>query len=187
MNRSRMMVAVSVFLSVMWVQAQKTNATVPKSENGESRPAPEMQKLYDAFVGSWQVTETFEISAERQGKAREGTARFRTAPGPSLIEEYRSTGSAGSLSFLALLWWDPSAHIYRLLTCANNDGCHLRGTARWEDKELVNSWEEDVDGTSAKFNDSFVDLSPSSFRLVSEGTAKGKTIWRVITRYRRVH
>jgi hypothetical protein len=182
-----MMVAVSVFLSVMWVHAQKTNATVLKSEDGASLPAPEMEKLYDAFVGSWQVTETFEISIERQGKARKGTARFRTTPGRSLIEEYRSTGSAGSLSFMALFWWDPSAQIYRLLTCANNDGCQLRGTARWDGKELVNSWEEDVGGTSAKFHDSFVDLSPSSFRLVSEGTAGGKTIWRVITRYKRVH
>jgi hypothetical protein len=172
MNRSGMMVTVSLFLSVMWVHAQKTNATVPKSENGESRPAPETQKLYDAFVGSWQVTERFEISTERQGKAREGTARFRTAPGPSLIEEYRSTGSASSLSFLALLWWDPSGHIYRLLTCANNDGCQLRGTVRWEGKELVNSWEEDVGGTSAKFNDSFVDLAiflPPRLRRYSRG------------------
>jgi hypothetical protein len=33
MNRSGMMVTVSLFLSVMWVHAQKTNATVPKSEN----------------------------------------------------------------------------------------------------------------------------------------------------------
>jgi len=187
MNRSGMMVAVSVFLSMKWVHAQETNATVPKSKNGESRPAPEMQKLYDAFVGNWQVTETFEISTERQGKAREGTARFHTAPGPSLIEEYRSTGSAGSLSFMALLWWDPSAQIYRFLTCANDDGCQQRGTARWEGSSLVNSWKEDVGGKNAKFKDSFVELSPSSFRLVSEGTAEGHTIWRVITRYKRVH
>lgn len=187
MNRSGMMVAVGVFLNVMWVHAQKTNATVPKSSGDQVQPAPEMQKLYDAFVGNWQVTESFEISTERQGKNRVGTARFRMAPGVSLIEEYQSTGSAGSLSFMALLWWDPSAQIYRLLTCTNNDGCQLRGTARREGKELVNSWREDVGGKSAKFKDSFVDLSPSSCCLVSEGTAKGKTIWRVITRYKRVH
>src|SRR5690242_16653246 len=93
MNRSGM-VAITVFLCAMWVHAQHTNATVPKSKNAESRPAPEMQKLFDAFVGTWRVTETFEISTERQGKTRAGTARFRTASGPSLIEEYRSTGSA---------------------------------------------------------------------------------------------
>jgi hypothetical protein len=103
-----------------------------------------------------------------------------------LIEEYRSTGSAGTLSFLGLLWWDESAHIYRLLTCANNDGCQLRGTGKWEGKELVNSWEEKADGKTARFKDSFVDISPSSFRLVSEGSADGKTIWRVITIYERV-
>jgi len=102
-----------------------------------------------------------------------------------LIEDYRSTGSAGTLSFLGLLWWDESAHFYRLLTCANNDGCQLRGTAQWEGKELVNSWEEKVDGKTARFKDSFVDISPSSFRLVSEGSADGKTIWRVITIYER--
>ena len=69
---------------------------------------------------------------------------------------------------------------------ANNDGCQLRGTAKWEGKELVNSWEEKVDGKTARFKDSFVDISPSSFRLVSEGSADGKTIWRVITIYEKV-
>jgi len=103
-----------------------------------------------------------------------------------LIEDYRSTGSAGTLSFLGLLWWDESAHIYRFLTCANNDGCQLRGTAKWEGKELVNSWEEKVDGKTARFRDAFVDISPSSFRLISEGSADDKTIWRVITIYERV-
>lgn len=186
MNRSGMMLAVSVFFSVMWVHAQTTNATVRKPKNDEPRSAPEMQKLYDTLVGKWQVTETFEISTERQGKAREGTARFHPGPGPSLIEEYRSNGAAGNLRFMALFWWDQAGQIYRLLTCANDDGCQLRGTAGWDGRAFVNSWEEDVAGKRAKFKDSFVDLSPSSFRLVSEGTAEGKTIWRVITRYKRM-
>jgi len=103
-----------------------------------------------------------------------------------LIEDYRSTGSAGTLSFLGLLWWDESTHIYRLLTCANNDGCQLRGTAKWEGKELVNSWEEKVDGKTARFKDSFVDIQPSSFRLVSEGSTSESMIWRVITEYTRI-
>jgi hypothetical protein len=185
MNRLGMMVAVTVFLSVTWVHAQKVNATEQGASSDQLQPSPEMRKLFDAFAGSWQVGETFEVSTERRGKTRQGTASFRSGPGYSLIEEYRSTGSAGSLSFLALLWWDPPAHIYRLLTCANDDGCQLRGTARWEGKELVNSWEEDVGGKIVKFRDSFVDFSPSSFRLVSEGTADDRTIWRVITRYQR--
>ena len=186
MNKIVTMTALIVLLGVSPGRSQQPGATVPKSASSDLRPAPEMQRLLDAFVGNWHVNESFEVSASRQGKTRQGTATFRAGPGYSLIEDYRSTGSAGTLSFLGLLWWDESAHIYRLLTCANNDGCQLRGTAKWEGKELVNSWEEKVDGKTARFKDSFVDISPSSFRLVSEGSADGKTIWRVITIYERV-
>jgi hypothetical protein len=105
-----------------------------------------MQKLSDAFVGKWKVTESFEVSASMQGNTRQGTASFRLGPGASLIEDYQSNGSAGPLSFLGLLWWDPSGHVYRLLTCANNDGCDPRGSAKWEGNKLANSWEEKVDG-----------------------------------------
>ena len=186
MNKIVTMTALMVLLGVSSARSQQPGATVPKSASSDLRPAPEMQRLLDAFVGNWHVNESFEVSASRQGKTRQGTATFRAGPGYSLIEDYRSTGSAGTLSFLGLLWWDESAHIYRLLTCANNDGCQLRGTAKWEGKELVNSWEEKVDGKTARFKDSFVDISPSSFRLVSEGSADGNTIWRVITIYERV-
>ena len=186
MNKIVTMTALMVLLGVSSARSQQPGATVPKSASSDLRPAPEMQRLLDAFVGSWHVNESFKVSASRQGKTRQGTATFRAGPGYSLIEDYRSTGSAGTLSFLGLLWWDESAHIYRLLTCANNDGCQLRGTAKWEGKELVNSWEEKVDGKTARFKDSFVDISPSSFRLVSEGSADDKTIWRVITIYERV-
>ena len=184
MNRIGIAVAFMALLG-SWGQTQKPDATVLKSLNSEERPSPQMQRLFDAFVGSWQVTETFEISGSRQGKMRQGKASFRAGPGPSLIEDYRSTGSAGELDFLAFLWWDQPAGVYRLLTCANNDGCELRGTAKWQGKEFVNSWEEKVDGKTAIFQDSFVDFSPSSFRLISEGVANDKTIWRVITKYER--
>ena len=50
----------------------------------------------------------------------------------------------------------------------------------------MNSWKEKVDGKPATFKDSFVDILPSSFRLVSEGAVGGKTIWRVITKYQRL-
>ena len=180
-----MATAALIVLRGVWHSPQP-DATPPRSASSDLRPGPEMRRLLDAFVGHWRVKESFEVSTSRQGKTRQGTATFRAGPGYSLIEDYKSTGSAGTLHFLGLLWWDESAHIYRLLTCANNDGCQLRGTTKWEGKELVNSWEENVDGKTARFKDSFVHISRSSFRLVSEGSADGKTIWRVITIYERV-
>jgi hypothetical protein len=176
--------AVIALLGASWGQTQRPDAT--QSPSAEGHASPEMQRLFDAFEGSWQVSETFEVSTSRQGKMREGTASFRAGPGYSLIEDYQSNGSAGKLNFLAVVWWDQSAHLYRLLTCANNDGCQQRGTATWEDNKFVNSWEEKVEGKTTIFKDSFVDISPSSFRLVSEGTADGKAIWRVITTYKRL-
>lgn len=185
MNRFLTMTAVIVLFPVAFGHTQRTVAPSQKPVNDEFRPAPEMQRLFDAFVGSWTVSETFEASIEG-GKTRQGRASFRPGPGYSLIEDYRSSGSAGNLNALALVWWDQSAQIYRLLMCANNDGCRQRGTLRWEGKVLVNSWDEYVDGKAATFKDSFVDISASSFRLISEGAANGKTIWRVVTNYKRI-
>ncbi len=162
------------------------HATSTSAVSARLRPSPEMQKLFDAFQGKWAVSESFEISASQQGKTRQGVASFHAGPGFSLIEDYKSSGSAGPLNFLALLWWDQSAQAYRLFTCANNDGCAVRGTAKWDGNSLVNSWQEEINGKPATFKDSFVDISPSAFRLVSEGSSDGKTIWRVITKYTRL-
>jgi hypothetical protein len=144
-----------------------------------------MERLFQAFVGSWNVRETFEISASKKGAVREGTAVFREGPGFSLMEDYRSNGSAGELRFLGILWWDAHARLYRLFTCANNDGCEVRGTLRWEGKTLVNTWEEEIQGRKVAFKDSFLDISPAFFTLVSEGIAEGTKIWHVTTTYTR--
>jgi hypothetical protein len=178
--------ALLVFVGAGCVHFQKSDAAANKPASSELQPSPEMRRLLDTFTGDWTVKETFEVSASRQGKARQGTASFRAGPGFSLLEDYRSNGSAGNLRFLAVLWWDQTDQVYRLLTCANNDGCGLRGTAKWEGKALVNSWEEVVDGKTARFKDSFVDIQPSSFRLVSEGLSEDRVIWGVITEYGRI-
>jgi hypothetical protein len=167
-----------------WGRQQNADQSDTKSpaETGV-RPSPEMERLLNAFVGKWAVKETFEVSASKPGRTREGTATFRAGPGFSLIEDYRSNGSAGELHFLALLWWDQKSQVYALLTCANNDGCQLRGNARWEGMNFVNIWVEEVEGKKISFKDSFVDITPSSFTLVSEGLDNGTAVWRVTTKY----
>jgi hypothetical protein len=61
----------------------------------------------------------------------------------------------------------------------------LRGTAKWQGDDFVNTWQETVEGKTAMFSDSFGQISGSSFQLVSEGMSDGKIIWRVITKYQR--
>src|SRR5215831_3440868 len=77
MNKIVTMTALTVLLGVSSGRSQQPGATVPKSASSDLRPAPEMQRLLDAFVGNWHVNESFEVSASRQGKTRQGTATFR--------------------------------------------------------------------------------------------------------------
>jgi len=149
------------------------------------RPSPAMARLYRAFLGEWDVHESFEVGGPRPGATRDGTATFREGAGFSLVEDYQSDGTAGELRFLALLWWDPAAGAYPLMTCANSRGCAMRGTARWEGDTLVNAWDVVEGGKTVSYRDSFIDISPGSFRLASEGVSGGKTVWRVTTQYTR--
>ncbi|HZQ25694.1 MAG TPA: hypothetical protein VFA89_23085 [Terriglobales bacterium] len=161
------------------------NSNITGSTASRLQPSPEMQKVLKAFVGNWRVNETFEISESRKGETRQGTAALRSGPGFSLLEDYNSNGSAGELHFLGILWWDSGSQLYRFFSCANTSGCESRGVARWEGESLVNRWDEDIKGTKTSFRDSFTDITPSSFRLVSEGLADGKVVWRVVTLYER--
>ena len=131
MPRLAILFAILTLLTPGWCYPNQTQtATTTEPAKAQLLPSPEMQRLFDAFTGEWAVSESFEISPSRHGQTRQGTASFRAGPGFSLIEDYQSNGSAGKLNFLAVLWWDQSAKSYRLLTCANNDGCEVRGTAK---------------------------------------------------------
>jgi hypothetical protein len=167
-----------------WAQSDKVTAHgTPASQASWFQPSPEMQRLFQTFIGEWNVSEVFEASATKQGRTRQGLCTIKAEPGFSLLENCKTNGSAGELQFLAVLWWDPKADAYQFFTCANVEGCAMRGTARWEGNRLVNSWEEEDKGKRVTYKDSFVDLSPASFTLISEGVADGTTVWRVVTKY----
>lgn len=179
--------ALLVMLSWAWGKPQKTGkASARPSAVPGLEPSPEIERLLKAFAGTWRVNEDFEVSASKQGKTRRGTATFREGPGFSLIEDYTSNGSAGELHFLGVLWWDANSQAYRFFTCANNSGCDARGVAHWEGNNLVNTWEEEINGKKVSYKDSFINISPSSFTLVSEGIADETTTWHVTTRYTRL-
>jgi hypothetical protein len=176
--------ATTAFVFSLAAGALPSRVTEPATRS-HFQPSPEIARLLRAFAGDWHVHETFEVSARHPGGVRDGTASFREGAGFSLVEDYRSKGTAGELRFLGVFWWDPSARVYRLLTCANDDGCEVRGTLRWEGDALVNSWEERERGNPVVYRDSFVAITRDSFTLLSEGLSQGKTIWRVTTRYTR--
>jgi hypothetical protein len=189
MKRFDALIMSSIFLLSTLAQCQKSDKTGTHAYSANQRlhPSTEMERLLQAFKGDWSVSETFEVSASTQGRTRQGRATFTIGPGFSLLENYRSNGSAGDLRFLGVLWWDSKSNAYPFFTCANDQGCAVRGSARWEGNNLVNTWEEEVNGKPVAFKDSFVDISPASFTLISEGVSDGTPIWRVITHYVRAN
>jgi len=164
----------------------------------QKKPAPEpaanparmeVYKLLRFFEGTWSVFENFQKGDFfPKGGTRKGTSKITPGPGGlSLIEDYHSSGSAGQLDLLAIIWWDSTAQIYRPLICANDgDGCVVRGTARWQGNTLINDYEEVIGGRKRKMRDTFSEITPTSFTLVAAVFTQGSE-WQplITTRYRR--
>ena len=71
-----------------------------------------MQKLFNAFLGTWRVVEKNEPSEEMpDGGLGEGTEVYRAGPGAaSIIEEIHLKKTSGEFSGLGIAWWDDKAH-----------------------------------------------------------------------------
>jgi hypothetical protein len=156
----------------------------------ESASSPEMQRLARAFIGTWDVVETFERNEFfPNGGGRKGTAHISVGTGgTTLIEDYHSDGSAGKLDFLAVIWWDPETKRYGFFTCGNGHGtpCRMRGTARWDGDSFVNEYELTIKGKKTKWRDSFSQITPTSFTLIAAlESADGAMKPMITTKYTR--
>ena len=171
MNRSlllfRYLITVLSLFTLAWGQ-QAERATT----SAESDSSPEIERLVKSFGGEWKVVETLEHNDFfPNGGTRKGTARRSLGTGgTTVIEDYHSDGTAGRLDFIAIIWWDKDAKLYRFFTCSNNvnRACELRGTAHWEGETFVNDYEEMVAGRKTKFQGKFFcKVSPTSFSLTA--------------------
>ena len=81
MTRIGIMAALLFLVGANRTHSRRADVTAAVSLGSELQPSPEMQRLIDTFSGNWTVGETFEVSASRQGKTRQGAASFRVGPG----------------------------------------------------------------------------------------------------------
>jgi hypothetical protein len=80
------------------------------------------------------------------------------------------------------------ANLYRFFACSNNvnRACELRGSANWEGETFVNDYEEMVAGRKTKCQDSFSQITPTSFSLTAAISAThGPMKPLIITTYTR--
>jgi hypothetical protein len=130
------------------------------------KPRPEMQRLFNTFLGTWRVTEKIERGETLpSGGAGEGTEVYRAGPGgASIIEEIHLKETSGEFSGMGVAWWDEKGQGYRALWCnsENPNGCILMAhLAKWEGEQFVLRDEFENNGRSSALRKSF----PKSLRL----------------------
>src|SRR5262249_42381470 len=78
--------------------------------------SPEMQKLFNTFLGIWSVTEKIEPSATLpKGGSGQGDEVYKAGPGGvSLIEEIHLKEGARDISGLGVGWWDDKVKGFRV-------------------------------------------------------------------------
>lgn len=159
----------------------------PKTGDASESPAsPQIERIWQAFGGDWDSTETMERSELfPKGGGRKGVSHWRLGVGGTTVtDDGHSDGSAGPLDHLLIFWWDEKAKLYRLFVCfKDNRGsdCQVRGTAHWEGKTFVNDYEEPVKGKPVRMRDSFIDITPNSHTLVFAVNAGNGTMKTMIT------
>jgi len=145
-----------------------------------------MQRLFNAFLGTWQVTEKIEPSETLpSGGVGEGTEVYRAGPGGvSIIEEIHLKESTGEISGLGIGWWDEKAHGYKALWCdsQNPNGCILMAHfARWEGDRFVLRDEFEKNGKKFNFKEVFSEITPTSFTQTLYEGEVGKELKRLLT------
>jgi hypothetical protein len=148
-----------------------STSTRGRAESADAPASPEMARLAKALAGDWNTEEIVQHGKPvPAGAGRRGTSHVRLAGGGTvLVSEGRSVGQVGGgLRWFITVWWEPDAGRYRFLTCfkvPEDSGCELRGTGRWEGDELVNDYEEVLDGRQTKMQDRWTDITPRSHTL----------------------
>jgi hypothetical protein len=150
------------------------------------QPSPEMQKLFNAFLGTWSITERIEPSETMpNGGTGVGEEVYRTGPGGvSIIEEIHLKEQGREVSGLGVGWRDKKARGYRALWCdsENPAGCILMAhLATWEGDQFVLHDEFERNGKKLNFKEVFSEVTPTSFTQTLYQGEAGKELKRLLT------
>jgi hypothetical protein len=156
----------------------------PQAKN--EKPRPEIQRVFDTFLGAWSVTEKIERSETvPNGGTGEGEEVYKRGPGgSSFIWEIHLKEESRNLSGLGVGWWDQQAKGYRMIWCSseNRDGCiAMAHPAQWEGNDFVLADEFDRDGKKFVFKEVFSEITPTSFTQTLYQGEAGKELKKLLT------
>jgi hypothetical protein len=169
-------------LSLSCARAQES----PPSGVKTKQTSPEMQELFNTFLGTWSVTEKIEPSeAMPEGGTGQGEEVYKAGPGGvSLIEEIHLKEGGREVSGLGVGWWDEKAKGFRALWCdsENPNGCIMMAhLAKWEGDQWVLGDEFEKNGKKFIFKEVFSEITPTSFTQTLYQGEAGKELKRLLT------
>jgi hypothetical protein len=155
----------------------------PRAQN--EKPRPEIQRVFDTFLGSWSVTEKIEPSETvPNGGTGEGEEVFKRGPGDSsFIWEIHLKEESRNLSGLGVGWWDQQLKGYRMIWCSseNRNGCIMMAhLAHWEGNDFVLADEFDRDGKKFVFKEVFSEITTTSFTQTLYQGEAGKELRKLL-------
>ena len=176
------LIAASLLLGVPIFAAMAQSPPQAQTE----KPRPEIQRVFDAFLGTWSVTEKLDPSETMpNGGTGEGEEIYKRGPGnASFIEEIHLKEGSRNLSGLGVGWWDQQAKGYRTIWCdsENPDGCIVMAhLAKWDGNDFVLGDEFDRDGKRFVFREVFTDITPTSFTQTLYRGEAGKELKKLLT------
>ena len=147
---------------------------------------PQMEKLSKLIVGTWNSSESFEVSEMMpKGGKGHGLAVIKDGPGGlSLIEDYHSRGGMGAFAGHGVFWWDDKANGYKNVWCDNTSAASCvvsNGLGKWEGNDVVFNDEQEMMGKKMAMKEVYTDMKPSSFTMTIEGSQDGGAMKRQMT------
>jgi hypothetical protein len=177
-----------VLILVLLLEASVFGDTAqsPSPTAAGDKAKPEMQRVFNAFLGTWSITEKLEPSETMpNGGTGQGEEVYRSGPGgASIIEEIHLKEGSHDISGLGVAWWDQAAQGYKALWCdsENPSGCILMAhLAKWEGDQWVLGDEFVRDGKKFVFKEVFSEITPTSFTQTLYQGQAGKELKRILT------
>ncbi len=138
-------------------------------------PSPEMQRLSNLIVGTFDVVEKHHGRPGAPEWQATGTASYRPGPdGLSVVEDYRSTGPRGSFSAVAVLWWDAEARAFRHFECESGEPCGVvDDKGAWDGEAIVFTRQMDRQGRKIVLEERYDFSRPDTIVITSRASVDG--------------
>lgn len=110
-----------------------------QEQKAPALPLPEMQRLSKLYVGTWNYTESYPKSSfYPSGGVNTGVYTSELGPGGnSIINHFRSKGTAGAFEGLIVMTWDANAKEYKAYVFGDSFSGAMVEAGQWENEALV--------------------------------------------------